>query len=59
MSNLWVIAWRSSGSLRRIGVRAARAAATAASTTSLGAAVVTALASFEVLSGCVRLLPSR
>ena len=31
MSNLWVIACRSSGSLRRIGARAASAAATAAS----------------------------
>jgi hypothetical protein len=44
--------------LRRTGVRAASAAATAASIASFGA-VTAAWLSLVVLSGCERLLPSR
>ena len=50
MSNLCVMAWRSSGSLRRTGCGTAGAAC---------AAGASFFASFDVFSGCIRLLPSR
>ena len=55
MSNLWVMAWRSSGRRRRDGTAPAAATASAAAAAADSAAGPVRV----VFNGCVRLLPSR